>query len=83
MYDNVGGKIKGIAKAVAVIGIIASVLAGAGLALEDEDAIIFGLLIMILGSFVSWVSTLTLYGFGQLIENTDKLVEQNKKNANE
>lgn len=26
------------------------------------------------GSFSSWVSSFLLYGFGQLIENTDKLV---------
>ena len=32
------------------------------------------------GSFSSWVSSFLLYGFGQLIENTDKLV--NLRNAN-
>ncbi len=32
-----------------------------------------GFLVLIVGCLVSWLSSLTLYGFGQLIENSDKI----------
>lgn len=44
--------------------------------IADERRILSGVLIIIFGSLASWLSALTLYGFGQLIENTDALVEQ-------
>ena len=40
----------------------------------DEDLEFLGFVVMVIGSLVSWVSSFTLYGFGQLIENTDQLV---------
>lgn len=68
MFDNIGGKIKGFAKIVAWLGIILSVIIGL-LSLATG-----GLLIMIIGCVSSWVGSFVLYGFGQLVENSDKLV---------
>lgn len=76
MYTNIGGKIKGLAHSIAWIGIILSLIFGIVLMVE---VFLTGLLIMGLGVLVSWVSTLLLYGFGQLIENTDILVEEARK----
>lgn len=68
MFDNIGGKIKGFAKIVAWLGIILSVIIGL-LSMATG-----GILIMIIGGVSSWVGSFVLYGFGQLVENSDKLV---------
>ena len=77
MFDNIGGKIKGVAAAVTWIGIIFSCITGLVMLCEEKTALA-GFLIMIFGSLGSWLSSLTLYGFGQLIENSDILVAQGK-----
>jgi len=74
MYDNVGAKIKGLAKYVAWIFICISILIGFILVALGEDVAFVGVLVMVVGPVLAWLSSLGLYGFGQLIENTDKLV---------
>lgn len=75
MFDNIGGKIKVTAQIVCWVGIIISVILGL---ISFENG---GIIVIILGSLLSWVGSFALYGFGQLIENTDILVEL-KKNEN-
>lgn len=72
MYDSVGGKIKGYVVVMTTIGIVASVIGG--LCLLGESVGI-ALLIMTVGSLVSWISGLAFYGFGQAIENSESLCE--------
>lgn len=74
MFDNIGGKLKTVAKAVFVLGIIASVILAASLGKDKWGDFSFGsfLLILISGCVVSYLSVMTLYGFGQLIENSDR-----------
>lgn len=79
MFDNIGGRIKTLAQVVAWMGIIASVISGIALISIDEDMIFVGFMIMIFGALMSWVSSFVLYGFGQLVENSDKLVKMSKK----
>lgn len=79
MFSNIGSKIKTLAQVITWIGIIGSVILGLVLMTTDEELISAGLMIALLGSLISWVSSFVLYGFGQLIENTDKLVELSKK----
>ena len=80
-YDNIGGKIKGWAKWMFAIEAIAAVISGFVLMAEDEDMILVGLLIVVLGPIVAWVSSWLLYGYGQLIENSDIIAEEyNRKN---
>ena len=80
MFNNIGGKIKTVAATVAWIGIILSCLGGFILIVQgldyDEELILYGLLAAGLGSLFSWLGSLTLYGLGQLIENSDELVRQ-------
>ena len=71
MFDNIGGKIKTVASTLTVLGIILSILAGLITLLDGE---ISGLFVMIFGSLFSWLGSFLLYGFGQLVENSDKLV---------
>ena len=81
MYGNIAGKIKTLAQVVAWLGIIGSVVSWLVLVARDEDLLAAGLIIAVIGSLISWVSSFVLYGYGQLIENTDKLVELTRKNA--
>lgn len=78
MYDNIGGKIKGLAKAVFIVEAIAAVITGIGLIASDEDLIPIGLLVLFGGPIVAWVSSWVLYGFGEII---DKLcdIERNTR----
>lgn len=69
MFNNIGGKIKGLAEVFAWIGIIASVIYGGSFFSHDDDELIaIGIVIIVAGSLVSWISSLTLYGFGELID---------------
>lgn len=72
MFSNIGSKIKAVAVAISVLGIAASVIYGGVVAYKEQT--LYGVLIIILGSLGSWLSCLTLYGFGQLVENSDKIV---------
>ena len=66
MYDNIGGKLKGLAIAVFIIEAIAAVIIGIDLAVGDQ--MLFGVLILILGPIVAWISTWLLYGFGEMYD---------------
>ena len=80
MFTNVGGKIKGLAKFICYLGIIASVISGAVLIYRStqiyygrEQLLISGIVTIALGSLVAWLSSLGLYGFGQLVESTESM----------
>ena len=92
MFDNIGGKIKGLAKFVCWVGIIISVIAGIVLMVQGSEVnsyyysggagtglIAGGLMTMILGSLLSWLGSLTLYGFGELVENSAECVSELKR----
>lgn len=70
MFDNIGDKIKTVAATIAWLGIIGSIIIGIIMIAEGTSG---GLVVMIVGSLSSWVSSFTLYGLGQLIENTDTI----------
>lgn len=71
MFDNIDQKIKALAQVVCWIGIICSVISGIALIASGEGLLLVGFIVIILGSLISWVSSFTLYGFGQLIENSE------------
>lgn len=87
MFDNIGGKIKGLALVICLIGIIASVIFG----IVSSDKMIIVVATIIIGSAASWVGSFVLYGFGELVENSaiiaesiNALSKRNKKgNKNE
>ena len=68
MYDNIGGKIKGLAKAIFIIGAVVSFIAGIVLMFVNDNLIFVGVLIWFIGIIVSWVSSWVLYGFGEIID---------------
>ena len=107
MFNNIGRKIKMLAKVLCWFGIIASVISGivmvfTGVAvnstvvrgygatadeLSGTAAVIGGIVMMIVGSLVSWIGSFCMYGFGQLVENSDirtrVALQQSKKELSE
>ncbi len=78
-FNNIGGKIKGLAKAAFIVEAIAAVLSGIVMFIEDDDMFFAAVLVAIVGPIVAWVGSWLLYGFGQLIENSDTLVKNTRK----
>ena len=81
MFDNIGGKIKLLAKILCWIGIVASVIVAVTMFVSIEDAPYsqegtyrgLGFAFLFIGPLVSWVSSFLLYGFGETID----LLQQN------
>lgn len=80
MLSNPGGMIKYLAVFVLILGIIASFVLGINLGpgMEAESNAASGNAFgtMFLGMIVSFVTSLFLYGFGQLIEDTMRIREK-------
>lgn len=88
MFDCVGSKLQTIAKVFCWVGIGLSLLFGFITMLSESTALIFetlygknsnantivGLIIIALGSVGSWISSLILYGFGELVENSERTI---------
>jgi len=86
VFTNISGKLKLLAKVICWLGIIFSVISGSiflfsGNAISSVTVsgtsfavspVVAGLIIIVMGCLTSWISSLFIYGFGQLIENTDK-----------
>lgn len=69
MFTNIGGKIKIVAQVITWIGIVCSVISGVVLVINA--GFIPGLLTAVFGSLFSWLGALAMYGFGELVENSD------------
>ena len=84
MFSNIGKKIKGLAKLVCWIGIIAFAIIG-GMQIVDgvknsvTQDIINGSIIVVAGFFGSWISSFFAYGFGELIDKTAEIAENTRK----
>ena len=89
MFDNVGRKIKGLAKISCWIGIICSFIIGIAIVvimkgIDDEVGnvssvvslgVLIAIVVIVIGSFWSWLVSLGIYGFGELVENSRIIVE--------
>ena len=80
MFENVGQKIKDLAKICYTIGVLISVFIGIWACivlynlLEDIVLALFSAgLVVGVGIFFSWLSILLLYAFGDLVLNTSKI----------
>ena len=78
MFDNVGSKVKKLAKIICWIGIISSVISGiaiiGGRTVDRYYApsnIFVGILVAVLGSFFSWLGSLATYAIGVSAENAE------------
>lgn len=66
MFDNIGGKIKGLAAVCCWIMMGMFVLVG--LLSMGQNGFFGGLILIVSGLLISWVSSFVLYGFGELVE---------------
>lgn len=74
MFENIGGKIKTWAKICTIIGFVLSVIITM-ICWANELKFGLGVIILIVGCFISWISNLTLYGFGELIETNAQIAQ--------
>lgn len=79
MFDNIGTKIKSLAKIVCWVGIIITVIAGIVMLASGNDiSSPIGLVLIVAGPIGSWISSFFVYGFGELIEKTTEIAENTK-----
>ena len=79
MFNNIGGKIKKLAVVLCIIGMVASLITALVLWSQSRywsDNTAAGLLTLVGGCLVSWVSSFFTYGFGQLIEYAKSIDEK-------
>lgn len=83
MFNNIGRKIKGLAKTLFWILAIISIIAGIGVILvtvsNGGDSVMLGVLAglgIIIGGFIlAWLQNFMLYGFGELVDTNQKILE--------
>ena len=82
MFENIGSKIRGLARLILLVGVMLSAIAmigiwitGGGLSgrMNGFMVFLFGLLMGALGCLCAWVGAILIYGFGQLIEDTETI----------
>ena len=73
MFNNIGNKIKILAVVISIITIVCCVF----IAIYNlsEGAYLYALIYAVVGPMLAWISSFLLYGFGQLIENSDKMAQ--------
>ena len=77
MFKNIGEKMKTLAKVICWMGIIASVIGGVSMMVDcaTEITVLLGLLIIELGSMISWVSSLGVYALGEIVLKLTEIAE--------
>ena len=79
MFENIGSKIKALAKVICWVGIILSLIIGIiMLASSGDVGSGVGLIVIIVGCLGSWIGSFFTYGFGELIEKTTEIAENTK-----
>ena len=73
LYGNIGGKIKYLAFFTALLGALGSFVSGVMLMTTDSYFIGYGVLLIIVGPIVAWVSSWILYGFGEIITSLQSI----------
>ena len=69
LYENIGGKIKSLAKWIFILEAIGAIVTGLILMCDGgHDEMFIGLSILLCGPIVAWVGSWILYAFGELVE---------------
>lgn len=87
MFENIGKKIKILAKVICYFGILGFVIAAIVLFVMSSDMMYggetlvgIGFTLLILGPLFSWISSFFMYGFGELIDNSNIIKKNLAKN---
>ncbi len=74
MFDNIGKKIKAVAQVITWLGILISVILGIASG-AGSNGLMF-LIITPIGCLLSWLGSLVLYGFGELIDCAQRIADK-------
>lgn len=78
-YDDIGKKIKNLAKAIFIFEAISSIIVG--LYFLFSDIFIFGFVVIFLGPVVAYILSWLTYGFGELITNSEIIAQALSKDT--
>lgn len=73
MFENPGGKVKSIGYVIFVITVIISILIAIFLLLSSGGRLLFlflSFIVVIIGIFAGWLSSILLVAFGELVESS-------------
>ncbi len=86
MFNNIGGKIKILAKIICWFGIALSLIFGILMIAAGNNTtmtyngqnvqtsgLVAGIVTIVIGCLGSWIGSFFAYGFGELIENTEAI----------
>lgn len=86
MFDNIGSKIKTLAKILCVVEFILCLLAAFFLfqlsskfGSAGGSLRLYGFVVLIFGPLIFWVGNFILYGFGELVDNSAIIAHRNGK----
>ena len=71
LYENIGEKIKNWAKWIFIVEAISAVIGG--FVLVGNDGVAIGLIVLLAGPVIAWISSWLLYAFGQLVEDVNTI----------
>lgn len=85
MFNNIGVKIKGLAKFIFWVLAILSVIGGliiiiGGISSSSSNSenviisILIGLAVIVVGIIMAWLQNFLLYGFGELVDSNQKIL---------
>lgn len=79
MFNNVGAKVKGLAKFICIMGMIVSVLSGLMMIVSGfnayrggETLIVSGIVTGVVGCLASWIGSWVTYAIGEAAEYAEK-----------
>ncbi len=87
MFEDIGNKIKTLAKTICWIGITITIIITIVLLVVGANAfnqttyIVIALVVLCVGCLLSWLGSLRLYGFGELINNSKEIKEKLNHNS--
>lgn len=82
MYNNIGQKIKTLAKVICICIAVVWIIIGFSLILNRYSSPfvrLMGLLIILIGPLFAWVNSFLLYGYGELIEQNAEIRKEIKR----
>ena len=82
MFDNIGKKIMMLAKITCWVGMPASLIVGIALCSISRYMVGIGLIVMFVAPLIFWAFSLTLCGFGEMIDNVNRLKKHFCKKSN-
>ena len=82
LYENIGSKIKNLAKWIFIVEAIGAIITGLVLLCKDEDLILYGLITLACGPIVAYIGSWILYAFGELVEDVHAIRNKEETTRN-